>query len=859
MNPEILNPEILNPEILNPEILNPEILNPEILNPEILNPEILNPEILNPEILNPEILNNPRLTDITWTVRNDGNTTSSYTAKPFIAQELPEAANFRFQLLIYRIHATPAVNAITCELETEPLRQRQHHELIVDIRNPEILNPEILDPEILNQDPDVATFYAAPGETVRVTLRMLDPDITDEFDLNTDAVALATISHAVDSDDAANNETQPDVEVQTSTGVPIDILTTSLPDAITGSVYSATLVAAGGVPPLTWSEPSGLLGVAGTPCEGLGLDQDGIITGHPMNPGVCGPFTVQITDGNINTDTQTLTVSVAAEEWIAHYDGGTGAENGYDIVVDAAGNVYITGESEIALGRYLGVTVKYDASGNEIWSRSFAGSARAITLDSAGNIYVTGRSSSPSPGGAMTVKYDGYGNELWAQLYMGTWNESFDIAVDSLSNVYIAGHTSGSSSGDYLTIKYDKNGNRQWVQTYNGPGNGGDSSQHIALDPFGDIYVTGHSYGAGTDYDYATVKYDGNGNQIWIQRFDGPANSNDTARGIAIDALGDVYVTGASRDLGSTYHDYATVKYSRTGTELWVARYNGPANRSDSPVGIALSAAGEIFVTGASPGGNYYQDCATVKYDSMGNELWVSRYNGPANSSDYGTAIAVDVSGHAYVTGGSYNGSNNESILIKYDSDGNELWLAQYNSPENASDYAVALALDSAGNAYVGGDRRSSKGEDYTALKFDCDGNQIWASHYDGVGSDRAVDLVVDSSDNVYVTGHSKGGYWPDFATVKYDSSGNEIWSRRYDNPQHREDYPAAIALDASGGVAVTGYSKSNGAPWDDYATVKYDQDGSELGSPDTTGRTVLVTRLWMLPSMLSETPTSPV
>ena len=79
LNPEILNPEILNPEILNPEILNPEILNPEILNPEILNPEILNPEILNPEILNPEILNaattNAQMTDITWTVTNNGNTT----------------------------------------------------------------------------------------------------------------------------------------------------------------------------------------------------------------------------------------------------------------------------------------------------------------------------------------------------------------------------------------------------------------------------------------------------------------------------------------------------------------------------------------------------------------------------------------------------------------------------------------------------------------------------------------------------------------------------------------------------------------------------------------------------------------
>ncbi len=348
LNPEILNPEILNPEILNPEILNPEILNPEILNPEILNPEILNPEILNPEILNPEILNaataNAQMTDITWTVTNNGNTTSTYTAKPFVNNAPAEEGGFVYQLLIYRIHAGPAVNINTCKLETDPRKMNQYHELIVDIRNPEILNPEILNPEILNHDPDVATFYAAPGDTVLITLRVLDPDTTDEYDFNPETVALATVTHAVDTDDAAFGETQPEVVILTTTGEAIDIVMIPPAPAETGVPYSTTLIAAGGMPPLTWSEPTGILNTPG-PCEGLTLDASGTISGTPTTEGVCGPFTVQVADAAVpqNLKTWTLSIPVAPNTWATTFDGGFGSDVGAALTVDPFGNVYSAG------------------------------------------------------------------------------------------------------------------------------------------------------------------------------------------------------------------------------------------------------------------------------------------------------------------------------------------------------------------------------------------------------------------------------------------------------------------------------------------------------------------------------------
>ena len=97
-------------------------------------------------------------------------------------------------------------------------------------------------------------------------------------------------------------------------------------------------------------------------------------------------------------------------------------------------------------------------------------------------------------------------------------------------------------------------------------------------------------------------------------RYNGPANSEDFAHAIAVDAAGNVYVTGWSLGLGN-HSDYATIKYDPDGNELWVARYNGPGNSTDVATAIALDAAGNVYVTGESFGGlGTREDYATIKY-----------------------------------------------------------------------------------------------------------------------------------------------------------------------------------------------------------------------------------------------------
>ncbi|HJW85138.1 MAG TPA: SBBP repeat-containing protein, partial [Candidatus Brocadiaceae bacterium] len=98
-----------------------------------------------------------------------------------------------------------------------------------------------------------------------------------------------------------------------------------------------------------------------------------------------------------------------------------------------------------------------------------------------------------------------------------------------------------------------------WAARYSGPGNGQDEAAAIAVDADGNVYVTGNSFGTNeTRLDYATIKYDADGNQQWVARYNGPGNKEDVAIAIAVHASGNVYVTGYSDGTGGYTYDYAT-------------------------------------------------------------------------------------------------------------------------------------------------------------------------------------------------------------------------------------------------------------------------------------------------------------
>ena len=234
------------------------------------------------------------------------------------------------------------------------------------------------------------------------------------------------------------------------------------------------------------------------------------------------------------------------------------------------------------------------------------------------------------------------------------------VAVDASGNVYVTGYsrtgTLGRVGDDYITIKYNKEGIELWVARYDGPGRGLDVANSIAVDAAGNVYVTGKSTGTtgtGTNTDYATIKYNSAGVEQWVARYSGSAKFDDNAESLALDALGNVYVTGWSgwRPTSSSNTDYATIKYNAAGVQQWVARYNGPGNVFDGAFSLAVDVVGNVYVTGESGGIRTGRDYATIKYNGAGIQQWVARYNGPASAQDRAHSLDLDVSGNVYVTG----------------------------------------------------------------------------------------------------------------------------------------------------------------------------------------------------------------
>jgi hypothetical protein len=138
------------------------------------------------------------------------------------------------------------------------------------------------------------------------------------------------------------------------------------------------------------------------------------------------------------------------------------------------------------------------------------------------------------------------------------------IAIDDLGNVYVAGaSTSELLRYNFATVKYNAAGQQLWVAEYSGTGAGDNQADEIEVDSSGNVYVTGESLGFGSGNDYATVKYNSAGQEQWVARYNGPANADDFASGLAVDSSSNVYVTGRSTGSGTAF-DYATVKYVQT-------------------------------------------------------------------------------------------------------------------------------------------------------------------------------------------------------------------------------------------------------------------------------------------------------
>jgi len=424
------------------------------------------------------------------------------------------------------------------------------------------------------------------------------------------------------------------------------------------------------------------------------------------------------------------------EEWVNKWSQPlhTGSDKAFDLTIDKNGNVYVTGSTNHPAEQLNYITIKYSPDGEEQWAVQYNGIdnntdvASAITTDDEGNVYVTGRSNIFENGlmqsDYLTIKYNPGGEEEWISRYSGPVNSdgASDIAVDKQGNVYVTGSSIGvDTDSDILTVKYNSEGIEQWAARYAPLEHGNDESRCVEVDINGNVYVSGLSkQDSVSGWDLAIIKYNTDGDQQWVSVYS--TNGNDEPYDMVLDDSGNVYVTGES-SVFATGRDYITIKYNTNGEEQWASRFTGlNTTQSERAHAIAVDKQNNVYVTGQSYGGTAggLLDIATVKYNSIGSEEWVARYNYVDAGLDTGEDIVVDDEGNVYVGGNSLNENNNyDYVLLKYNTDGVEQWAARYNGTADQDDDLEAIGIDSKNNIYItGGARETGTSEDVVTIKY---------------------------------------------------------------------------------------------------------------------------------------------
>jgi hypothetical protein len=427
------------------------------------------------------------------------------------------------------------------------------------------------------------------------------------------------------------------------------------------------------------------------------------------------------------------------------YLGGSGVDEATGIAVDAAGNVYVTGDTT---------------------SPDFP------TANPLQPVFGGGGSGNLGRGDAFVAKLTADGSALVYATYLGGSGDDggTGIAVDSAGNAYVIGDTSSrdfptvnalqatyGGNDDAFVAQLTADGSALIYSTYLG-GSDLERGDRIAVDAAGNAYVTGGTssrnfptanplqpaYGGGINNAFV-AKLTADGSALVYSTYLG-GSGQDRGFGIAVDAAGNACVTGTthSRDFptanalqpvlpGDTGNSFVA-KLTADGSTLLYSTYLGGSSGSWA-FGIALDAAGNAYVTGETfgPGfptvnalqptyGGGLRDAFVTKLTADGSAMVYSTYlGGSAEDLGYWQGIAVDAAGNAYVAGltnspdfptvnalqPTYGGGPYDAFVTKLAADGSALVYSTYLGG-SGDDGANSIAVDAAGNAHIAGYTNSS-------------------------------------------------------------------------------------------------------------------------------------------------------
>lgn len=503
---------------------------------------------------------------------------------------------------------------------------------------------------------------------------------------------------------------------------------------------------------------------------------------------------------------------------------GGGADEINAMVLDASGNIFVTGyQKSLDNGDDI-VTQKYDTNGNLVWSVSYDNvihgddAALSICLDNAGNVIVTGEtevSGTPINTDNVTIQYSPTGVQNWVKTYnngVGMDDKAVCVNADNSGNVYIAGTSANGSDDDMIVIKYDNAGVQLWKKVIDRGDN--DKSVRFVMDANANIYLTGRSK-TGSNYDYYVIKYDQNGTKAWDYFYD--YIDDDRPADIALDANNAVYITGISdvnASLIASNYDYTTLKLNPSGSMAWSKSFAGAAGKDENATAIYVDGNGNAYITGTSEDANNTTDIVSLKYSTTGNLDWITTYLGSGGGDDEGNDLVVDANGNIYVAGSTENTQfQKDALLLQYKTATTPNYAALYNGLGDNSDNTNALLEDAAGGFLYATGYSVVRGEDRNicTMKLNATtGDTIWTSVVGGTSStspDEGVGIVKSSQGYIFAAGFVKNsGASYDIELIRYDpATGDTIWTRTWNGAANGSDKAVGLGIDAQDNLYIAG------------------------------------------------------
>lgn len=548
----------------------------------------------------------------------------------------------------------------------------------------------------------------------------------------------------------------------------------------------------------------------------------------------CATSLIYGDDGNIyavgSTKENTSDITIVSltssgnERWIYHYNGpADSSDYAYSIIYGADGNLYIVGESYgIGSKRDL-VVISLTSQGNERWVYRFNGQGNSddggysITYGTDGNIYIAGYMSTYTDVDFLVLSLDNQGNQRWFYLYDcdGKNDYALSIVYGADGYLYAAGY-SRDNSDDVVLIKLSNSGMEEWVYRYDGPAHGNDRATDLVYGMDGNIYLSGETWG-GNDrkVDLLALSVDNNGGERWVYFYDALCNEDDYAYSITYGENSNIYIAGYSNG-NETKEDLIVLSLDNQGNELWVYRYNGSANESDSGYGVIYGLDGNIYMVGCAKENTSSNDFLIISLNNQGIERWIYNYDGWISGRDAAYSITYGLDGHIYACGGSEIFSLSKFMVISIDTNGIERWVYQYNGTGEGNECANSIVYGLDDNLYIAGQcYDTATGGDFSIISLTNFGNERWVYRYDGKKQgDWATELVYGEDGNIYAVGTSWEGdpnsY--DFLIISITSNGSERWVYRYDGPESLSvDHGISIVYGLDGNIYAAGYG-GNGA-----------------------------------------------